>query len=150
MGMLFATLLTLVSNKVDENKIMAILFLIYIFTSELVYYNQVVTFEQQVTLKTLFDSLMILGVLSFTKKALIPFTIALSVVLPQAYYLIILYFPNLMVEWLPCWFWNEVDTLFIYGVFIILYEQGTDFDFNKMSFKDYMLNFSILFCLIGL
>lgn len=148
MGVVLASILTIFVNKKDDNKILACLLLLYISLIEIINYYKYPVLQDYINIYAVLTLWMCICLYCYTEKDYLHKLTAVSIILPQIYYLSILYKPYLLFEFIPVWFLFNADTFFIYGVFYILYEQRTNFNFKNMEFKEFMINIGILFVLV--
>ena len=147
-GLVGASILTIFLNKKEGNKILACLLITYILFIRFNYYLQHMILQDYLGVYTISTLLLCGSLFFYTKRSLIQTIIILSVVLPQLYYLLILYKPYILLSSIPVWWLFNVDKIFIYSVFFILYEQALEVDFRDMKFKDFTLNIAILCSLV--
>ena len=150
MGIIIASILTFFLNKREESKILAILLIAYVlFINSLTYFKWA-SFTDYVHLYSISTTILCISLFVYTKRDWKQFLLVFLTVVPQVYYLLVLYKPYLLCTYIPFWWLVSVDKLFTYSVFLLCYEQGMDFNFKLegMTFKEVILNIAITLFLI--
>lgn len=148
MGIILASILTFFINKEDGNKYLACLLILYIIALYLVYTTKIASFEDYLIIYTTLNLVLCTAILVIVNKNIWYKISALSVVIPQLVYLLILHKPYLLSLHIPIWYLTHVDTYFIYGVFLLAYEQSSFRNLKEMKFKDKLVNAGIIYCLV--
>ena len=148
MELIVASILTLFLNKEEGNKILACFLILYIISLEVVLTFKTLVFQDYINFYSISTGVLCMGLYVYTKRDYLHKLLVLSVVIPHIYYLLILYKPYLLSPHIPIWWLLNVDSLFVYGVFFILYEQRNDFNFRQMKFRELIINIAILMILV--
>lgn len=148
MGLVIATLLAMIINRQENNKILGLFLVAHIALNNIITYYGLTTVGDYIKFITWLDLILMLILITLTDRKLLTVLFSVVIIVPQTYYLIVLYKPYLFLEEIPMWWWLNVNTIFLYGVFGVLYEQALELDFKKMQFKNYMINLGILVSLI--
>ena len=147
MGIIIASVLTLLLNKKEKNKILACILISYIAILNTLLYLEIAVFQDYLNIYTFLTILVLISLIIHTDKNIFKVLILFSVIIPHLYYLLILYEPYMLIENTPIWWLFSVDSILTYSVFFILYEQANDFNFKGVGFKEYMLNAFIIMSL---
>lgn len=148
MGVILASIVLLFLNKKEGSKVLALCLICYLSTLYIVRCSEILVFEDYLLLYGVTTTLMCVSTVYLTELKVWHKLAALLTVLPQLYYLLVLYKPYVLSTAIPMWFLFNVDSIFVYGVLCIAYEQRAVMDLSELEFKDYILNITILLCLV--
>lgn len=150
MGLIIASILTIFLSKREESKILAILFIAYLSLINSLNYLKSVSFLDYIQIYNTSTLILCTCLFIYTKREWKQFSLLLLTVLPHIYYLMVLYKPYMFSGYIPIWWWVNVDTVFMYSVFFLCYEQSTDFSFkfSEVNFREWLLHIAITLFLI--
>ena len=146
MGIILASLLTLFVTRSYYRRLLSCLLVLYVLFNEILILTKLPTFEDYLMLYTASCLLFCTVILLNSGSGVLKKILAISVVVPQLYYLLVLYKPYLLSEHIPMWFMLYADKLFIYGVFALFY--NTNIDYNDLSFKSVIVHSGVIMCLL--
>lgn len=148
MNIIIASVFLIFLNKMEERKVLAVVLIIYLVTAYYVRASNILTFQDYINFYSVMTLALCALTIYLTEMKVILKTISMLVVIPQVFYIYILYKPYALPLGVPMWFLMNADYIFMYGVFSIAYEQSVTFNMSKLCFKEYLLNMCILVSLI--
>lgn len=144
LGPLIAYLCILFADNNYRDKLLCVTMILYLVTYSFVKWTCYLTTVDLVHLY-LFSNLIVFFLLfKLSKENIYVKLYLISLVLPQTYYLAVLYKPYLLSPMIPFWFLLKVDSLFLWGVVFLLQDQKVGWNIESMTTREYVVSTGVL------